>query len=519
MELKKGYEYVIIGSGFGGACAALSLARAGHEVLIVERGIWPRRDDTCWNENILHLSKPPLYQGYSPVLVNQKEGRMEEDWPYDTVGGMSTFYGCASFRLREDDFNGAPLPGKNERDTSTAWPVSYKDLAPFYDQAEELLGIAGNFGEDITEPPRGPFPQKAVDTLSAPSKRIYTAANKLGLHPFHLPMAINFDGQHGKNQCILCNTCDHYLCKLEAKNDLSVNVIPEALAHGAKLLPDTRAVRLNITRGKADSVDLVQQTGGECYTVKARHVILAAGAIGSPHLLLASGASDHVKNPDLIGRYLMRHSNGVLAGVFPYKTNRDQKLQKMLGIPDYYHGGGTGSDPEGPWGIIQEISGIGKGVIKANSPMGLKNIAAALSDFMISLLVIAEDIPQYDNRITLDPVRHDPFGMPLPVIYHRYHSRDLAVRKALYWKAFRILRKAGALLYYPMPITTFSHALGTCRMGNDSKTSVVDTNGRVHGIKNVYITDASIMPTGGSVNPSLTIAAMSLRIASHLGGK
>ncbi len=519
MQLKKGYEYVIIGSGFGGAFAALSLARAGHEVLIVERGIWPRRDDTCWDENILHLSNPPLYQGYSPVLVDQKKGTIEEDWPYDTVGGMSTFYGCASFRLREKDFLGAPVPGKSERDASTAWPLTYADLAPYYDNAEELLGIAGNTGEDITEPPRGNFPQAAASELSAPSKRIKKAATKIGLHPFHLPMAINFDGCHGKTRCIMCNTCDHYLCKIEAKNDLSVNVIPAAMSHGAMILPDTRAIRINFTRGKTDSVDLVQQTGGECFSIKAKNVILAAGAIGTPHLLLVSGAAEHVTNPDIIGRYLMRHSNGVLAGIFPYRTNREQKLQKMLGIPDYYHGGGEGSTPAGPWGIIQEISGIGKGVIKANSPFGLKNIAATLSDFMISLLVIAEDIPQYDNRVSLDLNRHDPFGMPLPLIHHHYHERDLAARKALYWKAFHILRKAGALMYYPMPITTFSHALGTCRMGKDKKTSVTDPEGRVRGIKNLYITDASIMPTGGSVNPSLTIAAMSLCIAAQLGGK
>lgn len=519
MKIKKSCEYLIIGSGFGGAFASYNLARAGKDVMVVERGIWGIRDDSCWDETRLHLVDP-LYRGHTPVLINQKEGKLDEYWPDDTVGGMSTFYGAAAFRMREDDFNGAPAPGSAERDGATAWPVSYSEMAPYYDRAEALQFVAGTRGEDITEPRRtNDFPQGAPP-YSAPSKRIFDASQKLGLHPFHIPMAINFSGDCGKEKCILCHTCDHYLCKIEAKNDLSVVVLPDAIAAGAAVVPDTRAVRINVSKGRAVSAELVDQSTGERHTVKAKHIILACGALATPHLLLASGIDREVPAGDLIGRYLMRHANGVVSGISYKRTNPENKFHKQVSIPDFYRG-----DPEkkkgpgGGWGMIQEIHTPGKGVMKANVPPGLKNIAAFASEFLLNLLCIAEDMPQHANRAYIDITSRDKFGMPALRVYHRYCERDLAARAALYSAAKRILMKAGALPVYCFPIDTFSHAIGTCRFGTGRDTSVLDPECRVRGIKNLYVTDASFMPSGGSVNPSLTIAANALRVSAMLAGK
>lgn len=520
MKIKKSYEYIIIGSGFGGAFAAHNLAKAGKEVLIIERGVWVKRDDSCWDEKKLHLVDP-LYRGMTPYRVDQKEGALLEDWPDDTVGGMSTFYGAASFRMREEDFEGSPLPGTSEKNRESAWPVRYRELSPYYDEAERLLGVAGFRGEDITEPRReSDFPQPPPDRLSLPSRKVRDAALQLGLHPFHIPLAINFNGACGKGKCILCSTCDHYLCKIEAKNDLSVVVLPDALRNGAILLSDTRAIHIQISRSRVASVDLINQLTGEMFTIATKNLILSAGALATPHLLLSSGIDSHTPAGSLIGRYLMRHSNGVVSGLFPFRTNPDRMFQKQMAIPDFYHGDPQKSEPPaGPWGLIQDISSIGKGVIKANSPMGLKNIAALVSDFLINLLCIAEDIPQHENRVTIAPARRDRFGLPALMVHHRYHPRDLEVRDALYRQAKRVLRKAGALAFYTLPIETFSHALGTCRAGKNRKTSVLDPECRVWGIRNLTVLDASFMPTGGSVNPSLTIAANSLRVSRMLAGK
>lgn len=510
--MKSSYEYIIIGSGFGGSFPAYRLAKAGKEVLVIERGIWVKRDDTCWDEYALHLHEKPLYQGHTPYIVDQ-QGKSEYDWPYDTVGGLSTFYGAAAFRMRVKDFEGPPQPDTDKRNTTLAWPFDYKTLARYYDEAEELQCVAGIKGQDITEPPRKKdYPQKPPLQLSRPSQRIWDAAIKLGLHPFYIPMAINFSGCNN-HHCILCNTCDHYLCKIEAKNDLSVSLLPQAIRYGATVLDNHRAVRINFSKNRAQSVDVINQENGQRFTVKCKHLIVAAGPIATPHLLLASGIESVSTATKHIGHNLMRHINGVVSGVVTYIANPDNTLAKRVAIADYYFGDSSGKMlPEGNWGIIQDIATPGKGVIKANAPFGLKNIAATFSQFLINQLVIAEDIPQYTNRIYCSDPK-DIFGMPQVMIYHRYHNRDIQARNALYKQAKRILRKAGALFFYTMPIVTFSHALGTCRMGNNKNLSAINPECRLWDIENCYITDASALPTGGSVNPSLTIAANALRVA------
>lgn len=516
MKLKKKYDYIIIGSGFGGSLTAYRLVAKGYSVLMVERGKRPVRDDSCWDEVRLHL-KNPMYRGDTPIYVDQKKGKIEEMWTDDTVGGMSTLYGAVSFRMREDDFKGAPVSGSKERDSSCAWPYSYKQLEPYYRAAEKILGIAGIKGADITEPPiKGDFPQQPSTRLSRPSEKLWKASEELGLHPFFLPMAINFDGKHGKGKCILCPTCDHYLCKIEAKNDLAAVVLPALEEKGMHLLPETRALKINTVKNKAVSVALLHQPTGEKLTVKGDNIISAGGALASPHLLLASGI-DSITGNNNIGRYLMRHINGVVAGIFPSAANPEKILQKQIGIPDFYYGNPNGkSIPEGTWGLIQDVSSIGKGVIKANSPLGLKNAAAFVSDYLINLLCIAEDMPQYENRVYADSSKTDKYGSPALMVHHRYCERDIMARAALYAEAKKILRKAGALFFYSMPIETFSHALGTCRMGKNPEISVVDANCRIHGMENLYVIDGSVMPSGGSVNPSLTIAALSLKAADSL---
>ncbi len=517
MGLNNSYEYIIIGSGFGGAFAAYNLAKAGKEVLIVERGKWVQRDDSCWDEERLHL-KDPMYRGKTSFFVDQKRGKIEEDYTDDTVGGMSTLYGAVSFRMRDDDFLGAPIPGSVEKDKNSAWPFGYDELAPFYGEAEQLLGIAGIKGEDITEPTmEGGYLHPPHDKLSSPSRKLWDAAKKLGLHPFNLPMAINFSGDYGKEKCILCSTCDHYLCKIEAKNDISVTVLPEAIKHGAVLSPNTRAVKINMSGNKAVSVDLINHVNREKATIATKHIILAGGALATPHLLLSSGIDEACSNGKLIGRYLMRHANGVVAGVFPSISNPEKMLQKQIGIPDFYYGDpDKKSPPVGVWGMIQDVSSVGKGVIKDNAPFGLKNVAGIVSDFLINLMCMAEDIPQYENRVFIDSNKKDMFGMPGLMVYHRYHDRDIQSRKALYGRAKKILRKAGALAFYSMPFETFSHAMGTCKMGTDKTGSVVDPECKIWGTDNLYVLDASVIPSGGSVSPSLTIAANSLRASKML---
>jgi choline dehydrogenase-like flavoprotein len=513
MEPRATTEFLIIGSGFGGAFAALELAKAGREVLIVERGVWPDRDESCWDENQLHFPTPK-YRGQTPVLSDQGDGSQEEIWPEDMVGGMSTIYGAAALRMREEDFLGTPSVDSGERDERAAWPFPYEELEPFYAEAERIQNVSGVAGEDITEPERSsPFPQEPPK-LSEPSKRIWRAAESLGLHPTRIPLAINFDGRSPGQKCVLCDTCDKYLCQIEAKNDVTVVCLPQAMSLGATILPDTRAIRIKTSGERAVSALVVHQSSGERQEIRAQAIILAGGALSTPHLLLSSGIRSAGGGADLLGRGLMRHANSVVAGLSPTRVNPGRKLYKHLWIPDFYHGHPLRREkPDGPWGMIQQVHIPGKRMIQASCPPGLKTVAGMSRPFLLGLLIICEDVRQESNRVCLDDKRTDKFGQPVLRVFHRYAPRDMAARRALDREARKILRRAGVLPIYTLSVETFSHVFGTCRFGKDPASSVLDPNCRVWGLKNLYVTDASCMPSGGSVNPSLTIAANAIRAA------
>ena len=203
---------LIVGSGFGGGTVAYALSRAGLKVLLVERGGWPARDETDWNGRAILLDG--RYRGETPIGVRQSGAATEVDtFPNEVVGGNSIFFGGAALRLRATDF--------------ARWPITYADLEPHYAQAESLLEVHGRAGDDPCEPPRsGDYPY-APAPLSAPARRIAEAARALGLHPFHIPIAINHAGARDP-KCINCFTCDGFPCRIGAKNDVTQTALAKA---------------------------------------------------------------------------------------------------------------------------------------------------------------------------------------------------------------------------------------------------------------------------------------------------
>ena len=213
----------------------------------------------------------------------------------------------------------------------------------------------------------------------------------------------------------------------------------------------------------------------------------------------------------------MRHFNEIIFGIFPTPPDREGRFHKQLGIHDLYFGGAGAPSFTGPIGAIQQLPTPPVALVKAEVPRLLAPILAPLVQHLTGLLVMAEDQPQYVNRVLLD--RESPpdrWGLPRLRIQFRHSARDLAAGEVLTRTARRVLRKAGAIAWYPHKIHTFSHAVGTVRMGTDPRTSVLDADGRFRGIENLTVTDASVFPTSASVNPSLTIAANALRAAERL---
>jgi choline dehydrogenase-like flavoprotein len=502
------YDALVVGSGFGGAMTAHALVQAGWRVLMLERGGWVERGPASWRpEGSFELT--PHYSLESPYRVISGSYRPLTGGVF-CVGGPSVFYGCVSMRLREGDFHSevaAPHGGR--------WPFGYAELEPYYSRAESLLHVSGDDTDDPTRPPRSkPYPQPPPP-LSRVSRRIDAAARSLGLHPFPLPLAINYSAENGRTPCQACRTCDTFACAVEAKNDVATCVVRPLLARGLELRTQTVVTRLIEEGGRITAVEAQDKTRGERVRLHARTVVLSAGALASPHLLLASGLERLGPGGAVVGRHLMRHSNAMVFGVFPRRPDPERQFHKQLALHDYYLG-----DPQsgvaGKLGCIQQVMTPPVELVKAHMPPVLRTLLGPLTELLTGLLCIAEDEPRPENRLTLDRSRTDAFGLPQAVVEHRYSARDLAARKALVRRAKQVLRRAGALAFHTHAIKTFSHAVGTVRMGTDPATSALDEHCRFRGVENLYVVDGSFMPSSAGVNPSLTIAANALRVGDAI---
>ena len=504
------YDAIVIGSGIGGALAAYPLVHAGWRVLMLERGGWVDRGAHNWApDGVKDLT--PHYDRSTPYDV-RGDDRMRVGGVY-CVGGQSVFYGGVSLRYRERDFDATP----QERAAGARWPFDYGELEPWYAAAERIIGVAGASGRDPTEPWRSTRYPQGVPPLSRTSCRVADAAERLGFAPFPLPLAINYARQSDRTPCIGCNHCDCYACAVSAKNDVATAVLPQLIARGLHLLTNTAVVRLRVTGRRVSGVECIDTATGARTIHSARVVLVAAGALATPQLLLASGVERFNPHGDLVGRMLMRHCNAIVFGVFPRPLDPAREFHKQIGINDLYFGHPGVRDPQGRLGTIQQIHAPPPGLITRALPGPLSQFGARLVDHMTGLIVIANDAPQAQNRVTCGDGAAGE-SSHAGRVHHRYSARDVAARRALVRTARAVLREAGALATVTMNIRTFSHALGTVRMGPAASAAPLDAECRYRGLDNLHVADASALPTSAGVNPSLTIAAVALRTGAHLAG-
>lgn len=505
------YDTIIIGSGFGGAGAAHVLVHEGERVLMIERGGWVERGPHNWDPAAA-MDLSPSYHTDAPYLL--MDGRRRTTLgAFHCVGGPSVYYGGVALRFRERDF----LPDDRiAGGTGARWPIGYDDLEPWYAQAESLLDVSGSDDDDPTSPRRStPFPQP-LPTLSAASSRIAAAARSLGFSPFRLPLAINYRGTGARTRCTACMTCDGFACAIEAKNDIATAVLPALMARGLTIAPRTAALRLIAPGDRIEAVECADLDVRRIVRYRARNFIVAAGALATPHLLLASKLDERNPAGDAIGRYLMRHCNGMVFGVFPSTPNPGREFHKQIALHDFYFGHETIADPPGPLGSLQQVGTPPATLVRANAIPPFGPLLALAVPLVTGMLAIAEDQPRPENRLRLDWSRRDALDRPQAVVEHRYTRRDLLARRALVRQAKRIMRRAGALAYHTHNIRTFSHAVGTVRMGDDPLAAPLDRDGRFRGVENLRVADGSVMPTSAAVNPSLTILANALRMAGRM---
>jgi choline dehydrogenase-like flavoprotein len=333
----------------------------------------------------------------------------------------------------------------------------------------------------------------------------------LGYRPGKLPLAINFS-RSPQNQCILCTACDGFPCPVKAKNDLELTILQEAQAFGLEILTGVIVDKVIEENGRISAVECLNKKARERFIVTADRVVVSGGAIQSPALLLRSNLEgfDHSRH---VGKFLMRHCNAVVGSFFPFKTNPEGIYQKQMTISTFYED--LREELSTSVGVIQDFTAPPRDVVAHIAPPGASLFTRLTYDYGYGLLCIAEDKPNSRNTVSLSD-REDNFGMPRIKVKHRYCAQDRRRRRYLTKRAKKILARAGGRFHFTVPITTFAHAMGTVRFGHDPEDAPLDPYCRFFGISNLYVVDASFMPTSGGVNPSLTIAANALRVADHI---
>jgi choline dehydrogenase-like flavoprotein len=499
-EVLKSYDAVIIGAGVGGGAMANMLAKAGAKVLVIERGTrLPREADNWSVKAVFHERRYATKETW-----RDRSGAEFNPSTYYYVGGNSKFFGTATLRFRVEDFEEL----QHEAGVAPAWPIRYVDLAPYYDEAERLMGTHGTAGMDPCEPPRsGPLPHPAIGhepEIAAIDKRL----REKGLRPFPLPVAIDL---HSGGKCVRCRTCDGFACKLGAKNDAEVRLVDPAIATGnVDLILETYVHRLvtDATGRKAIGVE-VEQKGGK-RMINGDLFISSAGAINSAALLLRSANDKHRKglgnnSSDQLGRNYMAHNNTAMMAVNPFKKN-NVVFQKSLCINDYYL---SNKVKPYPLGNVQGLGKLQGGMLTANMKAMPEWLMSWFATRSVDWWIMSEDLPDPDNRVSVDSDGK---------IRLSYTPNNLKSHGELVAQWTKLMRSMGypIIITQKMDIKVAMHQCGTARFGNDPQTSVLDPFCKVWDVENLYVVDASFLPSSTAVNPSLTIVAQGLRTAQHL---
>ncbi len=483
-------DILILGSGMGGATLAASLAPSGKTIVILERGEYLRdcpqaRDGAA------------VFTGH----FNPKETWLDEAGGtfqpnnYYHPGGNSKFYGAVLMRYRAEDFS----PLKHMEGTAPGWPITYSEFEPYYQAAETLYQVRGDVAGDATEPPHsGPYPHPPVphepDMID-----LMNRMRAQGLSPSALPLGVDIDlWLKGGAQ-----TFDGFPNTRGGKMDAETIGLAQALKHpNVTLITGAMVTRL-VAQGR--QITGVEYThGGAEKTLSAPLVCLCMGAVKSAALLLASQSADHpsglANSSDQVGRNFMNHNITAIIGVNPFRRNRSV-YEKTIQLNDWYLTGG----PNGaPLGNVQMLGRITGEIMAAETKLPLW-LATWVADHSVHLMTMSEDLPTAESRVTLKDGQ----------IMLKWQRTNWAAHLALNAKLKALLRKMGWPLVMSKTFEkrTPSHQCGTARMGTDPQTSVVDTQCRAHDLDNLIICDASVLPTSGAANPSLTIAALAIRTA------
>lgn len=486
-------DIVIIGAGMGGATMAHALASSGAEILILDKGgQLPNRPE---NRDARAIFQRGFFRPQESWY--DSDGRPFNPGNYYCNGGNSKFYGAVLLRYRAEDFDGIAHADGD----APAWPFRYGELAPYYDEAERLYQVRGKAGEDPTEPPRaGDFAFPPVPDERAIAE-VRERLTRIGLKPFSLPLGVDIDKwlSHGRTPW------DAFPDARTGKMDAETCALLPALEHANVRLQNHCEVRRLIPAADGRRIEAVEYLeGGELKRVTPRLVVLAAGAVRSAAILLASSPEGLANSSGMVGRHFMNHNLSAMIGIDPRFTN-DSIYQKTFALNDFYLGDGKGGPPLGNVQLLGRVSGT---ILKSDLRKVPEFVLNAVARKTIDFLIMSEDLPDPSSRVRLDGEK----------IVLEWRRSNMTAHEGLKVAMRRSLKQAG----FPIVLThlfdrkTPSHQCGTIRIGADPTEAPLDPFGRAFDHPNLFVADASTLVTSAAVNPSLTVAALSLRTAEHI---
>jgi choline dehydrogenase-like flavoprotein len=512
------YDVIIIGSGAGGGTLAYHLAPSGKKILILERGDYVPREKDNWDSRAVNVNA----KYHTKEVWRDGNGKPLHPHTNYYVGGNTKFYGAALFRLRERDFGEI----RHHGGISSAWPISYDEMEPYYTRAERLYRVHGERGADPTDP-RASAPYEYPAVSHEPRiQQLHEDFEAKGLRPFHVPIGVMLDeSRPHTSACIRCGTCDGYACLLHAKSDAQVVAVDPALGHSNVTLRTNALVQrieTNASGRQATAVVVKHNGHDERYTSDI--VVISCGAINSAALLLRSATDKHPKGlangSDVVGRHYMGHVNSVLMAVS--RCPNPTVFQKTLAVNDFYFGDEGFPYPMGHISFVGKLDGV---ALSAGAPaiapgFTLDLMARHSLDFWLT----SEDLPDPDNRVTLD--RDGIIVLSYRPNNEEGHTRLIKRLERLMSQQRRCdvhgdachvgLFSRNLFVGQRIPLAGVAHQNGTIRFGRDPRTSALDVNCKAHEVDNLYVVDGSFFPSSGAVNPALTIMANALRVGDHL---
>lgn len=528
-------DFVVVGSGAAGGIMAKELSTAGFSVVVLEQG--PRLTEADFDHDEFatfmqsrHANSMASQPQTFRTTPNEKTrpnwtviyGRM--------VGGSNAHFTGNFWRLRPIDFNEASRLGGVPGTALGDWPITYEELEPYYAKAEWELGVSGEPGP--FDPPRSrPYPMPPLPVKSS-GVLLERGARALGLHPQTTPMAINSQPYNGRPACQHCGFCLFFMCEFRAKSTSMVTMLPVAEATGrCEIRPESYVSQVEVgADGRATGVvyfDAKKQVQRQ----RAKAVVLCANGAETPRLLLNSTSSRFpnglANSSGAVGKHLMFNTYFGVNAQFEHPLNEFKSVQNTRMVMDFYetdpkrgfYGGGGIDARFGQYPILFALGGL-----PPDAPKWGAGFARDLAEQFTRTMFFGThgtSLPVEANSITVDPSLKDAWGLPSLRVTYQDHADDLKCAKFLSDRAMEIAHAAGARKAWAQPIGPQSqsvHLLGTCRMGSDPRSSVVDKYHRTHDVRNLFICDGSSMVTSSRGQPTATISALAFRAGEHIAG-